>query len=101
MLIVCLVKEYVFTVAPFCRPVLEDALFVYTMFGAQPLPEDGAHYSARMERMRIVRLSCCYAYLGCRIGRFVRSQFREACLVVLDYDNRDLQQSTHETRPCA
>jgi len=81
MLIVCLVKEYVFTVAPFCCPVLEDALFVYTMFGAQPLPEDGAHYSARMERMRIVRLSCCYAYLGCRIGRFVRSQFREACLV--------------------
>jgi hypothetical protein len=43
MLIVRLIKKYVFTVASLCRPVLEDTLFVYTMFGAQPLPEYGAH----------------------------------------------------------
>jgi hypothetical protein len=96
MLIVCLIKKYVFTVTALCCPILEDTLFVYAMFGTEPLPEDGAHYNAWTKRMRIVRLSCCYGYLGCHIGRFVRSQFREACLV--DSDNRDLQQSTHETR---
>lgn len=43
MFIVCLIKKHVFTVAALCRPVLEDALFVDTMLGAEPLPEDRAH----------------------------------------------------------
>ena len=49
MLIVRLIEEYVFAVTTLCCPVLEDTLFVYTVFGAKPLPEDGAHYNARME----------------------------------------------------
>jgi hypothetical protein len=44
MLIVRLIKKHVLTVATLCRPVLEDALFVYTVFGAEPLPEYGTHY---------------------------------------------------------
>jgi len=48
MFIICLIKKHVFTVAPFCRPVLEDALFVDAVFGAEPLPEDGAHCKASM-----------------------------------------------------
>ena len=43
MFIICLIKKYVFTVAALCRPVLEDAFFVDTMLGAEPLPEDRAH----------------------------------------------------------
>jgi len=94
MFIVCLIKKYVFTVTSLCRPILEDALFVYTVFGAEPLPEDGAHYSALTEQMSIVKLSCYYAYFGCHIGQFVRSQFREACVVLATtYNDR-----WHETR---
>jgi hypothetical protein len=80
MLIVCLIKKYVFTITSLCRPILEDALFVYTVFGAEPLPKDGAHYNALTEQVSIVKLSCYYAYFGCHIGRFVRLQFREACV---------------------
>jgi hypothetical protein len=46
--IICLIEKHVFTVAPLCRPVLEDALFVDAMFGTKPLPEDGAHCKAAM-----------------------------------------------------
>jgi hypothetical protein len=48
MFIICLIEKHVFTVAPLCRPVLEDALFVDTMLGAKPLPEDRAHCKAPM-----------------------------------------------------
>jgi len=43
MLVVRLIKKHIFTVTPLCRPVLENAIFVYTVFGAEPLPEYGAH----------------------------------------------------------
>jgi hypothetical protein len=97
MLIVCLVKEYVFTVAPICRPVFEDALFIYTMFGAEPLPEDGAHYSARMERMRVVRLSCCYA-LCTLVAALADLYGHNFARHALSTGRCELQQSTHETR---
>ena len=48
MFIICLIEKHVFTVTPLRRPVLEDALFVDAMFGAKPLPEDGAHCKAPM-----------------------------------------------------
>jgi len=48
MFIICLIEKHVFTVAPLCRPVLKDALFVDAMLGAKPLPEDGAHCKAPM-----------------------------------------------------
>lgn len=76
--IICLVKEYVFTVTPLCRPVLEDALFVDTVLGTKPLPEDGAHYNAWSDPMSNFELNHSCAYFGCHIGRSVPSQFREA-----------------------
>ncbi len=48
MFIIRLIKKHVFTVATFCCPVLEDALFVDAMLGTKPLPEDGAHCKAAM-----------------------------------------------------
>ena len=54
MFIVCLIEKHVFTVAPLCRPFLEDALFVDAMLGAKPLPEDGAHCKVPMS---VVKLS--------------------------------------------
>lgn len=44
VLVVCLVEEYVFTVAAFGRPFLENALLVDAVLGAEALPEDGADF---------------------------------------------------------
>jgi len=79
MLIIRLIKKYIFAIASLRRPVFEDALLVDTVLGAEPLPEDGAHCNAWSDPVSIVKQSCCYcAYFGCRIGRSVPSQFREA-----------------------
>lgn len=43
MFIVCLVEEDIFTVPPFCGPLLQDAVFTDSMFRAKTLPEDGSH----------------------------------------------------------
>lgn len=43
VLIIGLIKENVLAVAALGRPVFEDALFIDTVLGTKPLPEDRAH----------------------------------------------------------
>ena len=40
MLIIGLIKENVLAIAALGRPVFKDTLFIYTVLGTEPLPED-------------------------------------------------------------
>lgn len=55
VLIVSLVEEYIFTVASFRCPFLENTILAYTMFSTQPLPEDRTHLGC------LIRASFSYA----------------------------------------
>ena len=47
--IVCLIKEDVLTVTTFSCPLLKNAIFANSMFCAQTLPKDGAHWIRRSD----------------------------------------------------